>query len=189
MFSFCQNKIITTGEGGVVVTDSKDIYKKLKLIVSHGKKNNDYVCIGYNFRMPSINAALGISQLKKVDKLISMRQSVADKYNKKLKGIRSIHPFLPPEGFRHVYWIYSIIVDENMRDDLQRYLLENKIYCKLYYEPVHLTSLYKSLFGCKKGLLPNTEDFCDKSLSLPMFPHLQEEEIDYIVQCVRNKMG
>lgn len=188
MFSFCQNKIITTGEGGVIVTDSKDTYNKLKLLVSHGKSKEGYECLGYNLRMPSMNASLGVSQLKKVNKLIDMRRKAAEYYNSKLKDIDGIETIKLPENSYPVYWIYPIIVKNNLRGELRDYLAQNGISSKLYYEPIHLTKLYQKKYGYKKGMLPNTEHFCDNSLSLPMFPHIKKSDIDYITDIINQKM-
>jgi perosamine synthetase len=188
MFSFCQNKIITTGEGGVITSNSKELHRKLKLLVSHGKMGNNYISIGYNFRMPSMNAALGISQLMKIDKLIKMRRNLANSYNSLLEDIRDIKLNFPPKRFFHVYWIYHILIEGNFREKLRQHLLNSGVYSKLYYEPIHLTRYYKKLFNYSKGTLPNTEDFCNKSLSLPIFPSMKKEEINYIVQCIKELM-
>lgn len=188
MFSFCQNKIISTGEGGVVTTNSKKIYDKLKLLVSHGQIGNDYTNIGYNLRMPSMNAALGISQLKKIDSLIEKRRKLAEYYNSQLKNVKNIKLFLPPINFYHVYWIYSILVEENLKNKLRKHLLNSGVYSKLYYEPIHLTEYYKKQLKYSNEVLPNTEDFCNKSLSLPIYPTMKKEEINYIVHCIKEMM-
>jgi len=188
MFSFCQNKIITTGEGGVITTNSKKLYNKLKLLVSHGKMGGNYISIGYNLRMASMNAALGISQLMKIDKLIKMRRNIASKYNSQLKNIKNIDLILPPDHFFHVYWIYSILIEGNLKGKLKQHLLNSGVYSKLYYDPIHLTQYYKKLYSYSIGTLQNTEDFCNKSLSLPIFPSMKKEEINYIVQCIKELM-
>ena len=101
MFSFCQNKVITAGEGGIIVTDSKTIAEKLQLIRSHGRVESkegyfattqelDYIQTGYNYRLPSINAALVLSQFKKFNKIIQMRREKAAYYTKKLSKIKDI---------------------------------------------------------------------------------------------------
>jgi len=197
ILSFCQNKIITTGEGGAVITNSKNIYEKLKLIRSHGRleKGNyfssieymDYITLGYNFRMSNILASLGISQLKKIDKLIRMRRENADYLTKKLLGIKNI--ILPNslKDYFNVYQMYTIRVKEGnkMRDMLKKYLYEKGIMTKVYFYSVHLTSFYRKKFGCKNGDLPITEKISDQVLTLPMYPNLTKKEMDYIAQEIK----
>jgi len=197
MFSFCGNKVITTGEGGMIVTDSKDIYERLKLIRSHGRlevenyflstKSFDYVMLGYNWRMSNITAALGIAQMKKLNKLIEMRRANAAYLTKKLSKINRIKPPNPPRGYYHIYQMYTIrLLDgKRIRNDLRDYLTEKGIMTKIYFDPVHLTSFYRRRFGYKGGELPNTERIADEVLTLPMYPSLTTEEMDYIIECVK----
>lgn len=192
MFSFCQNKVISTGEGGAITTDSKEIYEKLKLIRSHGRLETqdyfssteymDYVTLGYNFRMPTMNAALGLSQLKKIDKVIKMRRDKAEYMTKKLSRIKEITlPTAPPDYF-HVYQMYTIRIDgtRQIRDRLIQYLGDKGISTKVYFEPVHLSYFYKNKFGFKRGDLPVTERIADQVLTFHTHPLLKNEEIDYI---------
>jgi len=136
ILSFCQNKIITTGEGGAVVMNSEEICERLKLIRSHGRDDSHadyflspdsgrYVALGYNFRLSNILAALGVSQLRKVDRIIRDRQRKAALYYSKLKNLNN-KVILPgsPAGYRHVYQIYTIRVDANIRNELQSGLAE-----------------------------------------------------------------
>ena len=192
MFSFCQNKVISTGEGGAITTDSKEIYEKLKLIRSHGRLETqdyfssteymDYVTLGYNFRMPTMNAALGLSQLKKIDRVIKMRRDKAEYMTKKLSRIKEITlPTAPPDYF-HVYQMYTIRIDgtRQIRDRLIQYLGDKGISTKVYFEPVHLSYFYKNKFGFKGGDLPVTERIADQVLTFHTHPLLKNEEIDYI---------
>ena len=196
MFSFCQNKVISTGEGGAITTDSKEIYEKLKLIRSHGRLETqdyftstgyiDYVTLGYNFRMPTMTAALGLSQLKKIDKVIKMRRDKAEYMTKKISKITEITLPTPLPDYFHVYQMYAIKINENLRDDLMKHLSESGILTKVYFPPVHLTHFYRGKFGYKGGELPITEGVSDKVLSLPMYPILTEKEIDYIAEKINN---
>jgi len=192
MFSFCQNKVISTGEGGAITTDSKEIYEKLKLIRSHGRLETqdyfssteymDYITLGYNFRMPTMNAALGLSQLKKIDKVIKMRRDKAEYMTKKLSRIKEITlPTAPPDYF-HVYQMYTIRIDgtRQIKDRLIQYLGDKGISTKVYFEPVHLSYFYKNKFGFKRGDLPVTERLSDQVLTFHTHPLLKNEEIDYI---------
>jgi perosamine synthetase len=196
ILSFCQNKIITTGEGGAVLTGSKQVYEKLKLLRSHGRdeKNGyftsankqDYIELGYNFRMSDINAALGIAQLDKVDRIIEMRRSNAEYMNRKLRQIEGVEILSVPEGFYHVYQMYSIRLKggSDVRDKLMRHLSSKGIMSKVYFDPVHLTRFYRRKFGYKGGELPVTESIASEVLTLPMYPHLTNEELDYIADQV-----
>ena len=196
MLSFCQNKIITTGEGGAIVTDSKEVYEKLKLLRSHGRLETqdyfsstgymDYVTLGYNFRMPTMIAALGLSQLKKVNKIIKMRRDRAEYMTKKLSKVKEVTLPIPPPDYIHVYQMYAIRIDENLRDDLMKYLSERGIMTKVYFPPIHLTHFYRTKFGYDRGELPITEEVSDQVLSLPMYPTLTEKEIDYIIEKIDN---
>lgn len=186
VLSFCQNKIITTGEGGAVVTNSKDIFEKLKIIRSHGREesNRDYLNLGYNFRMSDIIAALGLSQIRKINKIIKMRRENADYLTNKLAGIKDIILPIPPKNYFHVYQFYPIRVKrgKKLRNNLKDYLDKKGIMTKVYFEPVHLTSFYKKTFGYKKGDLPITEKISNQVLALPIYPNLTKQEINYIVE-------
>ncbi|MBU4189367.1 MAG: DegT/DnrJ/EryC1/StrS family aminotransferase [Candidatus Thermoplasmatota archaeon] len=191
MLSFCANKIITTGEGGCIVTDSKDIYKKLKLFRSHGRLETqnyfsstgymDYVTLGYNFRMSNITAALGIAQIKKVDKIIKIRREKADYMAKKLSKIKEVILPEPPKNGSSVYQMYTIRVKKGKRtrDDLMKYLAKEGIMTKVYFEPVHLTHFYRKKLGYKCKL-PVAERLSKQVLTLPMYPALTKNEINYI---------
>jgi len=193
MMSFCQNKIITTGDGGAIVTDSRDLYEKMKLIRSHGRLETadyfsttpvmDYVSLGYNFRMSNITAALGRSQLRKVQDIIRMRRADAAYYLERLK--REVPDCVVPEvpsDYYHVYQLFSIRVPE--RDSLMRSLEDKGIMSKIYFSPVHQTYFYQNelKYSCN---LPNTEEISGDILSLPFYPGISREEIDFVVESIK----
>ena len=195
MFSFCAPKVITTGEGGVVVTDNKDVYEKIKLIRSHGRLETanyfdssaymDYISLGYNFRMSNITAALGVSQLKKIEKIIKMRRKNAQYLHSRLSNIPGVSIPSEPKNYRHIFQMYTIKVgNKNLRDSLKEYLNKKGIMAKVYFLPIHFTDFYKKSLGCKKGDLPITEDLSDSVLTLPMYPGLKKGEMNYIVKGV-----
>ena len=198
MFSFCQNKIITAGEGGIITTDAKDIYQKLKLIRSHGRledkdgyfstiKNFDYVQVGYNYRMPSITAALALSQLKKIGKIIKLRREKARYLNRNLSKIRCIKIPMELEKYFHVYQMFTIQLHDNkMREKLQKNLTKGGIMTKVYFNPIHLTTFYKEKFNYKQGDLPKTEKISEKILKIPLYPNLTKKEMDYIIDKIKN---
>lgn len=194
ILSFCQNKIITTGEGGAVVTNSLPVYERLKLIRSHGRVENDnyfysnermdYVTLGYNFRMSNISAALGIAQLEKVDKLIDLRRANASVLTAKLRSdAPDVIPPNPPKGYHHVYQMYT--VEAPHRDNLMRFLAERGIAAKVYFEPVHLTHFYKQVLNYS-DMLQTTEDVAQRVVTLPMYPSLGNEDIGFIVDEIKH---
>jgi len=163
MFSFCGNKVITTGEGGIILTNSEEIYEHLKLIRSHGRLESepyfmttrtlDYIMLGYNWRISSITAALGLAQMEKLDKVIEMRRKNAEYMTKKLSKIDELEIPTPPSGYFHIYQMYTIKVKggRRVRDALKDHLAKKGIISKVYFEPVHLTYFYREKFGFKGG--------------------------------------
>lgn len=196
MVSFCQNKIITTGEGGAIVTDSQDVYEKMKLIRSHGRLETadyfsttavmDYVFLGYNFRMSNITAALGVAQLNKVEEIIRMRRADAAYYIQQLKAEvpECVTPELP-ENYFHVYQLFSIRVKE--RDTLMQYLESKGIMTKIYFSPIHYTHFYRSQSGSYN--LPITEKVSEDTLSLPFYPGISRDDIDYVIGSMKEFYG
>jgi len=197
MFSLCQTKVFTAGEGGFIVTNSRDIYEKLKLLRSHGRAETldyfttgdsmDYVCLGYNFRMPDIIAALGVSQLKKVDKLINIRRNHAEYMTKILSGIKEIIIPSFPSNIFHVFQEYYIRVKSGQknRDELKKYLAEKGIGTRISFPPIHKTKFYKETLGYNDKL-EKTEEISSRALTLPMYPSLTKEEMDYIAKEIKN---
>ena len=185
MFSFCQTKVFTTGEGGCIVTDSEEIAEKLKLIRSYGRDEatKQYLSLGYNFRMSDAVAALGISQIKKVDKLINIRREKAQYLTKLLSEIKQITiPEFPLEIF-HVYQEYHVRAES--RDELKEYLTQKGIGTRISFPPIHLTNYYKNILGYNISL-PQTEKIFSETLTLPLYPALTQQEMDYIAQQIKN---
>ena len=192
ILSFCQNKIITTGEGGAVVTDNRDMYEKMKLIRSHGRPDTldyfsttevlDYLSLGYNFRISTMTAALGIAQLDKIEHLIGIRQSDAAYYR---AGLESLPGVIVPAGLADsvpVYQLFSIRVKR--RDALMKYLEGKGIMTKIYFPPVHKTHYYQNVLGYTCPL-PVTDTVSGDIVSLPFFPGITRDEIDTVIQAIR----
>lgn len=194
ILSFAGNKVLTTGEGGAVLTDLKSLHDKLKLIRSHGRidtsnyflssKSPRYVSLGYNWRMSSISAALGISQLKKLDKLILLRQEKAKYYYKKLKKINEIQLPNVPSDSTHVYQLYSIILpNHKIQKNLQNFLTTQGIMTKIFFTPVHETYFYKKILQ-QKFNLPITSTVSKQILSLPLYPTMTKDEMNYVCDSI-----
>lgn len=193
IFSLCQSKVFTTGEGGFTVTNDRSIYERLKLIRSHGRAETadyfssieymDYITLGYNFRLSNLLAALGVAQLKKVNKLIKMRRDKAQYMTKNLGGVDSIEIPKFPEQVYHVYQEYPIRIKagRQTRDSLQKYLATQGIMTRISFHPIHLTHYYRTVMGYKDSL-PVTERLSSQALTLPLYPALTEEEMDFITE-------
>ncbi|MHA1797334.1 MAG: DegT/DnrJ/EryC1/StrS family aminotransferase [Candidatus Helarchaeota archaeon] len=193
MFSFTPTKIISTGEGGVIVTDSRDTFEKLKLVRSHGRletedyfssiKFMDYIMLGYNFRMPTICAAVGLAQLDKIKEIINLRREIVAYYNKELKNINEIRCPITPKNYFHIYQMYSILINDGkkVRDELQAHLKEGGISSKVYFYPAHQTHFYSKVLRYSIKL-EKTEEISDKILSIPIYPTLSRNEREYIIK-------
>lgn len=191
MFSFCQNKIITTGEGGAIVTESGELADTLRMIRSHGRDLNsqyfssgevaDYGMLGYNFRMSTITAALGCSQMEKVRKIITRRREIGDMYTNAFREIGGVTPPEEPTGQRHVYQLYSLRCDR--RDGLMEFLKQKGIMSKIYFPPVHMTAFYRGMYDSVH--LPVTEKVSEDILTIPLYPSMTDEEIGYVIDSVK----
>ena len=195
IFSFCGNKVLTTGEGGAIVTNSKEISEKLKLIRSHGRideknyfddtEEAQYLGIGYNWRMSTITASLGITQLAKLDKIIKMRQENAKYLSSHLSKFSEIQVPNPPDGYEHIFQMYTIrLRDKTTRDKLHEHLFIKKIFSKVYFNPIHLCSYYKKEFNTYEGMLPVTEKISELVLTLPIYPNMTSEEKMYLTDSI-----
>lgn len=171
-WSFCQNKIITTGDGGALTTNKKWLYDELKQIVNLGKKNNKFVSLGYNWRLSEMQCALGISQLASIDDFIAKRRSHAKYLCEKLQK-----PFDP----NSVYQLFTVRYKAKEIARIKKNLKD--VSWNVYFRPIHLTGYYKSL-GYAEGSLPVTESIAKQVITLPMYPNLTRRDLDYIADKV-----
>ena len=181
-FSFYANKTITTGEGGMCVTDSKELYDRMMFLKDHGmskEKRYWHPEIGFNFRMTNMQAAIGVAQLEKIEKFIEIKRKNAKLYNSLLKNIPGIT--LPPEeGWaKSTYWMYSILVDEKEfgmgRDELIVNLKENSVDSRPFFYPMNELPPYMI-----KGDFKVSERVASQGINLPSSVKLSEEHISYI---------
>jgi len=137
--------------------------------------------------MPNITASIGISQVKKLNKIIEMRRRNATYMTEKLSKIGGIQPPNSPNGYFHIYQMYTIRIRDGkeVRDALKNYLAEKGVMTKVYFPPVHLTRFYREKFGFKGGELPVTKKLAKQVLTLPMYPTLTTNEMDYITENIK----
>lgn len=200
MFSFHPVKHITTAEGGIIVTNNEIYYEKLKMFRSHGiTKDKRYLTknegpwyyeqhyLGYNYRITDMQAALGISQLKKLEKFIKIRNDIAEIYNMSFNNIENIKtPPIVNKESRHAYHIYPILLDKKIdKKKVFENLRENGIFCQVHYIPVHLQPYYQKNFGYKKGDYPIAEEFYEREITIPLYPKMTKEEINYVIDNIK----
>ena len=188
-FSFyCSKNLGAYGEGGAVITDNEDLYKKILMIRDHGSsKKYHHDIIGHNYRMSGIQGAVLDTKLKYLSMWTASRRKNADLYRKYLKGCGSI--FLPSEmpQAKHVYHLF--VIRAQSRDGLAEFLKGNGISTQIHYPiPCHLQKAY-SFLGYKRGDFPVSEEYADKVISLPMHENLKEPEIEYVARNIREFYG
>ncbi|MCB0396235.1 MAG: DegT/DnrJ/EryC1/StrS family aminotransferase [Flavobacteriales bacterium] len=184
-FSFYPGKNLGAyGEGGAVLTNNDELAVKVKMIRDQGQaKKYHHHSYGHNYRMEAIQGAVLGVKLKYLEEWTRMRRMIADKYNENLNNLDGI--FLPTEtaGGRHVYHLYVIQTED--RDGMKNYLDGKGIVSGLHYPiPIHMQKCFQSL-GYRKGDFPVTEQLADRCLSLPMFPEMTTEQVQYVSENVR----
>ena len=202
VFSFHPVKIITTGEGGAVTTNSKLIDKKIKSLRTHGivrkiagKKNLlkqrpwffFQTTLGLNYRLTDIQASLGISQLSKVSKFIKERNYIYKLYNKKLKGLPIKLPVFS-NNILSTFHLYVILVKKKNRDNLYKLLLKNGFKTNIHYIPIYYHPYFKK-FNFKKKNFPNNEYYFKNALSIPVYPGLKKNKINKISKVIKNYLS
>lgn len=199
-FSFHPVKTITTGEGGAVLTNNERFYEKLMMFRHHGitkapvklinKAESDggwyyeMQYLGYNYRITDIQSALGCSQLKKLDRFIKRRRDIVEIYRKAFEG--NGHFDIPVEkSYAKSGWhLYPIRLKDKYKTrktEIFARLRESGLGVQVHYIPVHLQPYYQQL-GFKNGSYPNAEDFYQREISIPLYPSMSTEDVDYVVQ-------
>ena len=199
ILSFHPVKHITTGEGGMVLTNNPELQERLRGFRSHGIVRDasrmmenygpwyyEMQSLGYNFRLSDIQAALGISQLKKLENFVEERQRIARYYDRAFAGMKQLNiPPQPVAGDRHAYHLYPLLLSSGIdRRKLFSYLREREIGVQVHYIPVHLQPYYRKNYAYGPGDFPVAEDFYRREISLPIFPGLKREEQDYVIHHV-----
>jgi UDP-4-amino-4,6-dideoxy-N-acetyl-beta-L-altrosamine transaminase len=196
VFSFHPTKSITTGEGGAVLTNDKKLYEKLLLLRSHGitrdqrflKKNPgpwyyEMQALGLNYRMSDLQAALGISQLKKISRFIAKRKQIAKKYDEAFKHIDWIKPLKMKPGRETSYHLYVVSIDfkkiKKTRKQFMQSLKQSGIETQVHYIPVYQQPYYRTIM---KVSCPRTENYYLTALSLPIFFGMKGKEVDYVIK-------
>jgi len=192
ILSFHAVKQITTGEGGMVLTNDHDLYEKLVFFRSHGiTRSIKYMKeteglwyyemhdLGFNYRLTDIQCALGMNQLKKLDKFIARRKEIAIIYDDAFSEIEQIDFIKEKEGFDSSRHLYVILVDRR-KNIFNLLFAETSIMVNVHYIPVYFHPYYQRL-GYERGLCPIAEEYYSRAISIPMFPKLANEEVEYVI--------
>ena len=220
ILSFHPVKHVTTGEGGMVLTNSEEYYKKLSLFRTHGITRDskellenqgawyyEMQDLGYNYRITDMQCALGITQMNKLNRSIYKRNQIAKFYEEKLKDIEWLKlplgyfskDWLEEEKYKDLkekpeninsYHLFPILLENTEeRKRFFDYMRENNIFVQVHYIPLHLMPYYRKKFGFKKGDFPVAENYYSREVSLPMYPTLTKEELEYIIKVIKEFKG
>lgn len=194
-FSFYPTKVMTTGEGGMITTNNDGIAEKARILRDQGKENfnsNIIIELGYNWRLPEINAAIGITQLKRMPEIIEKRNRIANYYDGELEEISGITPRKTPQDIRNNYYKYVVFLEQGMdRDKLKEELRAKGVRCsgEVYWPPLHLQPIYKQLLGVHKGDFPLAEDACQRMICLPLYAQMTIEDAQYVIKKLKETLS
>ena len=202
IFSFHPVKIITTAEGGMALTNSKDIANKMFRLRTHGITNDQMkmkqrpqdeiwnyqqIELGFNYRMNDIQAAIGLNQMKRLDEYVKRRNEIAKYYDTELKNLPLTIPWQSPNAYSS-YHLYPILIKNNLDNKTQKQvyneLRENKIAVNLHYIPVHRHPYYENL-GFKRNDFPIAEKFHREAISIPIYSSLIEEKQKTVIEVLK----
>ncbi len=198
VFSFHPIKTITTGEGGMVLTDNKNFIERLRIFRTHGitKDRKDFVDVdqgpwyyemqelGFNYRLTDIQAALGITQLKRIDEFLKRRKAIAQKYTTNFKHFPNIQLLQISTDCACAWHLYPILLKDKLikkKKEIVNAFEQNRIITQVHYMPVHLHPYYRKRYGFKNGDYPKSEDFYLRELSIPIYPRMADSEVQKVI--------
>lgn len=202
VFSFHPVKTITTGEGGAVTTNDEKLYQKLLMLRSHGVTKDEKLLtknpgswyyemhsLGFNYRMTDIQAALGYSQLQKLDFFKKRRREVVAMYNKAFAGMKYLKTPAEPENVSSCFHLYAAQIDFGVlgktRSQVMVELRAKGIGTQVHYIPVPTQPFYKETYGYKDGDYPKAEKYYEQELSLPLYPGLSDDDVNMVINAVK----
>ncbi len=193
ILSFHPVKHIAIGEGGMVLTNDKNFHEKLKLIRNHGiekipEKGEWYYEIKepyFNFRVTDMQCALGLSQLKKLDKFLKIRRRIADKYRKAFRDMPGVEVQEVKKYANSAWHLFVLRIKNKDRKEVFGLLRKSGLGVQVHYMPLHMHPFYKNKFGYKEGDFPVAEDYYKEAITIPLFPKMTEKEIEYVISSVK----
>ena len=187
-YGFYPNKQMTTGEGGMLTVTTSDHLDQARSLRNQGRAHDDsnhliHDTLGFNYRMSEMQAALGLSQLGRIEASIRKRQVAAGRYHALLQGVADVILPASPEGYGHSWFVYSVRVPAGQRDEVIRYLAGRGIQSKAYFHPpIHLQPYYQQEFGFREGDFPVAERVSREIIALPMYNQITTQEIERVVE-------
>ena len=201
VFSFHPVKHITTGEGGMVLTDNEEYARQMTMFRNHGITTDhrqrtergswfyEMVALGYNYRITDFQCALGTSQLNKLPGWIKRRQQIAGCYDKAFRDTPQVQPLAVSTDVSHAYHLYVVRLIDADRAEMFALLRDAGIGVNVHYIPVHMHPFYRERFGATKGLCPVAEAAYEQILSLPIFPAMSDEDVDTVINAVKQNLS
>ena len=198
VFAFYPNKQITTGEGGVIVTNDARLADQARRMRNQGRDPSagryEHTELGYNYRIPELSCAIGIEQIKRISGILDRRRAVADRYNERLcNNPDVILPAPAAPGVTISWFVYVVRLSDAFsaedRDWIAGEMNLRGIGCQRYFAPIHLQPLYRRLFGYKEGDLPSTEKVASRTLALPFFNRITDEQIAEVCATLEELVG
>lgn len=196
-FSFYATKNITCGEGGAIATNREDLADQIKCLRTHGMSKSaadryvgryqhwDMEALGWKYNMSNIDASLLLNQLQKIEHFLKRREEICSQYEQAFRshpGIKLLDIYRQSRSARH---LFTILVDPKKRDEILWKLQEKNIGVAVNYRALHLLSYYRSEFGFKRGMFPMAEYVGDATISLPLYPKLDNREVEYVIKSVK----
>jgi perosamine synthetase len=187
-FSFYANKIITTGEGGMVTTNDPEIARLGRRLRDHAFSDERHFWhkyLGFNYRMTNMQAAVGLAQCERLEEFVRIRRDNAARYSARLKRIPGLTLPVEKDWAKNVYWMYGVVVEDEFgisRDELRRRLARRGIETRTFFIPIHMQPIYYELFRGQR--FPVAEELCQRGLYLPSGATLTEAEVAYVCQAV-----
>ena len=199
VFAFYPNKQMTTGEGGMLVTDDDGWSSLFRSLRNQGRDEAsqggrawlNHVRLGYNYRLDELSAALGVAQMERIDELLANRERVAGWYNERLPGIEGVEvPWIAPEVTRMSWFVYVVrLAPELDRDAIMARLARRGIPSRPYFSPLHLQPSYREVLGHRQGDFPVTEGVGRSALALPFSGVMSEGQVERVCEALHNAVG
>jgi perosamine synthetase len=198
VFAFYPNKQMTTGEGGMIVTDDDRLAALCRSMRNQGRGEGggwlEHERLGYNYRLADINSALGLSQLRRIESFLTARQRVVDLYLDALRDVPEVVPPAPPRPGERISWfVFVVRLAEDFgredRDAVLAGLRARGVACRNYFVPIHLQPFIQERLGTREGQFPVTEHVAARAIALPFHNHLRESEVARVVEALKQSLA